>query len=109
MSQKYLIFTGDYFHMFDEEDDLSSFGQYSTEKEAITAAKEIVNNSLRLERSECNDPSDPDELYEHYTDFGNSPIIRPDTDPPFLALDYAKIRCAEICKEEVSNWRMIIN
>ena len=99
MKKKYKIFTADNFHMYDEEEGTDLSGEYDTQVEAVEAAKSIVDKSLRWERSQSRDPFDSDELYDRYQDFGDSPVIRPDTDPPFSAWDYAKLRCPEICKE----------
>ncbi len=99
---EYKIFTADNFHMYDDEGEDES-GTYSTQEEVIAAAKVIVDMSLRWEQKQSNNPDDPDELYERYMDFGDSPVIRPDTDPPFSALQYAKSRCADICREQKEN------
>jgi hypothetical protein len=61
--------------------------------------KMIVDKSLRWERKLSRNPAEPDELYDRYMDFGDSPVIRPDTSPHFSALAYAEARCAEICRE----------
>lgn len=102
MTEKYQIFTGDNFHPYDE-DEVDDGGKYSTQEEAIAAAKLIVDKSLRWERKQSNDPADLDELLDRYMDFGDSPVIRPDTNPPFSALEYAKGRCVDICKESMSD------
>jgi len=94
----YRIFTGDNFHLYDETE-VDDGGTYATEEEAIAAARMIVDKSLRWERRNIRNKYDPDELYDQYTDFGDSPVIRPDTEPPFSAWDYARGRCVEICKE----------
>jgi len=99
--EEYFIFTYDNFHM-DDDDGSDKSGPFGSQEEALTAAKEIVDQSLRWERSQSKDPTDPVELYDRYTSFGDDPSIRPETNPPFSAWDYAKSRCVDICKELVS-------
>lgn len=103
MKKKYKIFTADNFHIYDEDDGTDPSGSYETQEEALVAAKEVVDKSLRWERSQSKDPTDPIELYDRYQDFGDSPVIRPETDPPFSAWDYAKTRCIDICKEPIQD------
>jgi hypothetical protein len=98
MMNKYRVFSGDNFHPYDE-DEVDDSGAYPTAENALQAAKAIVDNSLRWERKQSKNPADPDELYDRYTDFGDSPVIRPDTNPSFSAWEYAKVRCIEICRE----------
>ena len=95
----YRVYTYDNFHMYDEDDDGADCrGEYDTSEEALRAANKIVDNSLRWEHTQCKNPADSDELYSRYISFGDSPSIRPDTDPRFSASQYAKSRCAEICR-----------
>ena len=101
MMEKYRVFTGDNFHMYDEDEVDDYSGAYVNREDALRAAKLIVDKSLRWERKQCKNPADPDELYDRYTDFGDSPVIRPDAEPPFSAWQYAKSRCADICHEPV--------
>lgn len=100
MSEKYRVLTGDNFHSYDD-DGVDDGGSFLTQEEAITAAKGIVDKSLRWERKQSNNPADPAELYDRYMDFGDSPVIRPETNPPFSAWKYAKWRCKEICLEPI--------
>lgn len=86
--------------MYDEDDDgADRSGPFSTQEEVIAAAKEIVDKSLRWERSQCKNINDPNELFDRYISFGDDPIISPETNPPFSASDYAKSRCVDICNE----------
>ncbi len=101
MAEKYRVLTGDNFHAYDDDDGADDCGSYDTQEEAIEAAKLIVDKSIRWERRCCEKPTDPDELYDQYTSFGDDPVISPDTEPHFSAWEYAKTRCAEICREPV--------
>lgn len=100
MKEKYRIFVGDNFHAHDD-DEVDDGGSYSTQEEAVAAAKLIVDKSLRWERKKSNNPDDPDELFDRYMDFGDSPVIRPETNPTFSAWKYAESRCVDICQEPV--------
>ncbi len=98
MSPKYRVLTGDNFNFYEEEG-CADFGTYETAEEAIVEAKAIVDKSIRWERWQATDQTDTEELYDRYTDFGESPSIHPPTVPPFSAWGYAKTRCVEICGE----------
>ena len=100
MSEKYRVLTGDNFHSYDDDEGSDDSGTYSTQEEAIEAAKLIVDKSLRWERKQSKNPADPNELYDRYMDFGDDPVIRPGTEPHFSAWEYAKSRCPEICQEQ---------
>ena len=100
MKLKYRILTGDNFHPYDENE-VDDDGAYPTQEEAIVAAKMIVDKSLRWERKQSRNSADPDELYDRYTDFGDSQVISPGTEPHFSAWDHAKTRCVEICREDM--------
>ena len=52
----------DNFHYMDEDERCDS-GTFKTYEEAVSAAKEIVDRSLRWERGQSKNPNDPDELY----------------------------------------------
>lgn len=93
---KYRVCTDDNFHYMDASERTNS-GVYATAHEAITAAEEIVDKSLRhLYRP----GSSPERLYDDYQDFGDDPFIISD-DPActFSAWTYAESRCAAICQE----------
>lgn len=102
MAEKYRVLTGDNFHAYDD-DGVDDCGSYDTQEEAIEAAKLIVDKSLRWERKQSNNPKDPNELLDRYMDFGDDPVIRPETNPHFSAWEYAKLRCADICIEQKEN------
>jgi len=103
MSGEYKVLTADNFHAYDDDDGVDDCGSYETQEEAVVAAKLIVDKSLRWERRQSSNPGDPDELYDRYMDFGDDPVIRPDTEPHFSAWEYAKSRCADICRETFDN------
>ncbi len=59
---KYRVMIDDNFHYMDEDERCDS-GTFKTYEEAVSAAKEIVDRSLRWERGQSKNPNDPDELY----------------------------------------------
>lgn len=68
---------------------------YETSEEAIGAAQNIVDKSLR---HLYKDEHTPEELYSDYQDWGDDPfIITKDKSCEFSAWGYAKQRCEEIC------------
>ena len=74
-------------------------GEYSTYGEALAACSEIVDSLLR---HECVPGMPASTLYFRYMIFGKEPFIveeleSPDTLPGFSALDYARVRCEELC------------
>lgn len=101
MTGTYRVLTGDNFHAYDDDDGVDDCGSYDTQEEAIEAAKLIVDKSIRWERQFCEKPTDPEELYDRYTSFGDDPVISPGTEPHFSAWEYAKARCREICLEPI--------
>jgi len=97
---KYCVYTYDNFHMYDEDNDGADLrGEYDSSEEALSAAKQIIDNSLYWEHSQCKNPADPDELYSRFLSFGDSPAIRPDIEPHFSVSAYAKQSCVEICNK----------
>ena len=91
------VLVDDNFHLYDESE-RDSAGAYRSYEEAIRAAKDIVDRSLRhLYRSGMS----ADELYDDYMDFGDDPFIRPDEgSSPFSAWRYAEGRAASIIESE---------
>ena len=105
---KYEVYTDDNFHYMDEGE-RSSQGSYDNPKDALAAARSIVDRSLRWERLQSKNPNDPDELYDRYTDFGEDAFIKPrDPDVKFSAWGYAKERSKEIVREDMND-KMLYN
>ena len=103
---KYQVFIDDNFHYMDEGERIAG-EVFDAAEEAITAAKKIVDNSLRHEYSQHPGISAA-ELWDYYTDFGDDPFIRSDPRDPdceFSAWEYAKERAMEIVKEFEENAR----
>jgi NAD-dependent deacetylase len=89
----YTIRVDDNFHYMDE-DHRYTHGEYESLEEALKAAKAIVDSFL----SAAYVPGmSPDELYRHYTSFGDDPFIIGPEDAKFSAWNYAQGRCQEIC------------
>jgi len=99
MTKEYRIFNGDNFHAYDDDDGAEAWEFYKTQEEAVAAARLIVDTSLRWERMLIKNPADPQELYDRYIDFGDYPVIRPETETRFSVWEYAKVRCVDICLE----------
>ncbi|MBU6455844.1 MAG: hypothetical protein KGS72_29000 [Cyanobacteria bacterium REEB67] len=96
-SQIFTVFVDDNFHYMDE-DERSVAGEFRSYEDAVNACKEIVERSLQHALSQ-KPPMTADQLYSHYTDFGNDPFVSPM--PPdeqrFSAWSYAKDRCQALC------------
>jgi len=60
-AMKYQVSTDDNFHYMDETERIDGNG-YDTYEEAVEEAKRIVDNSLRWERLQSEDPNDPELL-----------------------------------------------
>lgn len=72
-------------------------GPFSRAEEAIAEARRIVDSFLR---SACEQGMTADELFRHFTAYGDSPVIVPrdDATRAFSAHDYARERCATIAR-----------
>lgn len=93
----YRVSTDDNFHYADasERDDGIT---YKTAEEALSAARLIVDKSLR-HLYEVG--FTPEKLYDYYQDFGDDPfIITDDESCKFSAWQYAETRCPSICEEQ---------
>ena len=92
---KYTVICDDNFHYMDESE-RSTHGQYDSAEAAIAAAKAVVDRSLLFH---YRPGMTADDLYDHYTDFGDDPFIRSDDHTcVFSAWTYAKERSPEICR-----------
>ncbi|GLK74749.1 hypothetical protein GCM10008171_00010 [Methylopila jiangsuensis] len=88
------VYVDDNFHYMDKEERYR-LGSFDSLEAAVAACRKIVDTFLQ-----DNPAKTADELYEHYTLFGQDPwIMRPasasDT-PLFSAWDYARRRCNEL-------------
>jgi hypothetical protein len=92
----FTVYVADNFHFMDD-DETYTHGVFATWAEALTAARQIVDDSL----SHHHRPGmTAEELYDTYTSFGDDPVIRPAPDgEKFSAWDYAKQRCNELCAD----------
>jgi hypothetical protein len=97
---KYKVVVDDNFHYMDESERYTH-GEFESFDIALSAAKALVDGELRsLYRSGIT----ADELYSHYTSFGNDPfILSEDQSCHFSAWNYARERCQEICKGAVQS------
>lgn len=65
---------------------------------ALSVAKGILERSLTHEHNQAKDPTNPEELFGRWDDFGDYPSIYPELDPPFEPSEYARLRATEICR-----------
>jgi len=78
---------------------------YRDAQHALSVAKGILERSLAHEHAQAKDPSDPEELFSRWDDFGDYPSIYPKLDPPFDPSEYARQRTDEICGKRKPNMR----
>lgn len=90
------LFVDDNYHYMDEQS-RHRVGSFVSYKEALSKAKAIVDGFL--ERSHQPGMTS-DELFQGYAGFGEDPFIVPAGEPYFSAWDYARERCAELCRDE---------
>ncbi len=90
------LFVDDNYHYMDEQS-RHRVGSFVSYKEALSKAKAIVDGFL--ERSHQPGMTS-DELFQAYVGFGEDPFIVPAGEPYFSAWDYARERCAELCRDE---------
>lgn len=92
---KYTVVVDDNFHYMDETERYTH-GEFESADLALRAAKALVDADLNtLYRAGMT----ADELYGHYTSFGNDPyIVSEDQECQFSAWSYAKERCQQICE-----------
>lgn len=99
----YKILIDDNFHYMDESERTTG-PTLTTREEAIAEAKKIVDESLRWERRQCQNPHNPSEIFARYRSFGEDPfIVSEDEECSFSAWEYAKERSASIAREDVSD------
>jgi hypothetical protein len=96
----YRVVVGDNFHYMEDGENASG-GSFATYEEAVAACRALVDRSLAWNHKPG---MTADELYDHYTSFGDDPFIVAIGDAPlgerFSAWNYAKERCREICCEQ---------
>ena len=90
------LFIDDNYHYTDEQS-RHRVGLFASYQEALSKAKAIVDQCL--ERSHQPGMTS-DELFQGYAGFGEDPFILPAGEPCFSAWDYARERCAELCRDE---------
>ena len=85
----------DNYHYMDEAERYE-LGAYATLEAATQAARALVDEFLL---SALKPGMTAQQLFEHYTAFGEDPFIAPaEGEPaPFSAWDYARRRCGELC------------
>lgn len=93
----FTVIVADNFHYMDESESYE-LGKFETLEAAIEVSKRIVDEYLA---ANLQPGMTADKLYEQYRMFGEDPYILGCDDPvvPFSAWDYAKERCAELCKD----------
>ncbi|MFI5378288.1 MAG: hypothetical protein ACHRHE_03190 [Tepidisphaerales bacterium] len=92
---KFIVLIEDNFHRM-VESERYQIGEFETYQSAVAACKAVVDEFLRLSYTPGMTPA---ALCEAYRTFGDSPFIVPfEGHQPFLSLDYAEHRSAEICR-----------
>ena len=98
MSQ-YKVLVDDNFH-YQDEDKRYELGTYSTVEEALAACRKLVDDWLE---QHYRPGMTADDLYQHYTSFGQDPYVVPPSEVPgaviFSAWEYARVRAEAICGE----------
>ncbi|MBU6454379.1 MAG: hypothetical protein KGS72_21605 [Cyanobacteria bacterium REEB67] len=96
-NQIFTVFIDDNFHYMDV-DERSVAGEWGSYLDAVNACKAIVEDSLKSALQEKG-PMTADQLYSHYTDFGDDPFVSPvpSGETRFSAWTYAKERCQALC------------
>ena len=87
----FTVIVADNFHYMDEGE-FYEHGNFDTLEAAIAASKVIVDSYLS---SALKPGMTAEQLYQSYTMFGEDPFIRG-------ADDYAKERCAELCRGNIT-------
>jgi hypothetical protein len=91
----FTVFVDDNFHYMDDSHRYK-FGEFNTAEEAVAACKTIVDEFLVTSHRPGITAAD---LYQNYVAFGEDPFVVPkDESLPFSAWEYAKQRCAELCR-----------
>jgi (p)ppGpp synthase/HD superfamily hydrolase len=105
-AMKYEVYKDDNFN-YGDESERDFVGAFSSAQEAIDRAKQIVDRSLRWERSQAKDTNNAEELFGRYIDFGEDPfIISKDPNCKFSAWTYAKERCRDIVNEDIEDKKL---
>mgnify|MGYP003382848982 CR=1 FL=1 len=90
MSIRFIVLVDDNYH-FMEEEARYCLGEFSSEAEALAAARKVVDEFLFQHYA----PGvTADTLWESYMAFGEDPWIE---NHDFSAWEYAKDRCREVC------------
>ena len=91
----YSVLVDDNSHYMDESARYQ-LGEFDTAEAALAAARRLVDNELATHYQPGMSAA---ELYRLYTSYGVDPfIISDDTTCHFSAWDYARERCAELCR-----------
>lgn len=90
----FMILIADNYHYGDQEHEYHA-GQFRTWEEAVAQCQQIVDASLQ----HLLEPGMTAEgLWRQYVMFGEDPFIVPSEAERFSAWEYARRRCAEICR-----------
>ncbi len=92
----YTVYVDENSHYMDESARYK-IGDFTDREAAIARCKEIVELSL----AECDATGTADEMFRHYTTFGDDPwIATSDPDGRFSAWEYARTRCRELAAKK---------
>jgi hypothetical protein len=92
--KRYTVFVDDNYHFMDESERYKH-GVFATPDEAVAQCKMLVDEFLK---SAHKPGMTPEELYRHYSTFGDDPWVSPRSESGFGAWKYARLRCEEMCR-----------
>ena len=98
MSGQWFLKVYDNFH-YQDEDETYERGPYPSASHALSAAREIVDDSLHKEKRHS---QSVDQLLKRYRQFGEDPIVIGPDDVEFSAWTYAESRAPQIFAEPPS-------
>jgi hypothetical protein len=100
-NQKFIVYVDDNFHYMDE-DYRGKHGEYEKYEEAVKVCKTLVDldvADLYEQNKNRGEILSADQLYCHYTTFGEDPWITPEPEGKhFSAWEYAKAKAKELTK-----------
>ncbi len=99
MSSEWFLKVYDNFH-YQDEDETYTRGPYPSASHAISAARGIVDASMRKEKRLS---QSAEQLLQRYTSFGEDPIVLGPGDFEFSAWTYAESRASQIFAEAPSD------
>ena len=98
MSGRWFLKVYENFH-YQDEDETYECGPYASASHAVSAARGIVDDSLRKEKPHS---QSVDQLLKRYRQFGEDPVVIGSDTVEFSAWRYAELRAPQIFAEPPS-------